>query len=71
MLQPICVYDTNKLLTEEMYRQRARLGGLDIITARFFSVYGPSQGKLLLWELGQRQFSGERPACRMHRRAFE
>jgi UDP-glucose 4-epimerase len=58
--RPISVYGTNKLLTEEMCRQRARLEGLDIITARFFSVYGPSQRKLLLWELGQRLLSGER-----------
>jgi UDP-glucose 4-epimerase len=33
---------------------------LDVVIDRLFSVYGPPQRKLLLWDLGQRLLSGQR-----------
>jgi UDP-glucose 4-epimerase len=53
---PISIYGQNKLLTEELCRRESHK--LDIVIARFFSVYGPPQRKLLLWELGERLRSG-------------
>jgi UDP-glucose 4-epimerase len=58
--QPVSVYGINKLLTENMCREQARHAGLDVVIARLFSVYGPPQRKLLLWDLGQRLLSGQR-----------
>jgi UDP-glucose 4-epimerase len=57
---PVSDYGRNKLFTEEMCRDWARRAGLDVVIARFFSVYGPPQRKLLLWELGQRLLSGDK-----------
>jgi UDP-glucose 4-epimerase len=58
--EPVSDYGRNKLLTEEMCRDWARRAGLDVVIARFFSVYGPPQRKLLLWELGQHLLSGDK-----------
>jgi UDP-glucose 4-epimerase len=58
--KPISIYGKNKLLTEEMCRERAQRKGLDVVVARLFSVFGPPQRKLLLWELGRRLLSGEK-----------
>jgi UDP-glucose 4-epimerase len=58
--RPVSEYGRNKLLTEDMCRERARVAGLDVVIARLFSVYGPPQRKLLLWELGQRLSSGQK-----------
>jgi len=57
---PVSEYGKNKLLTEELCRERARQAGLDVVIARFFSVYGPPQRKLLLWDLGNRLLSGQK-----------
>jgi UDP-glucose 4-epimerase len=58
--RPISAYGRNKVLAEEICRERAAIVGLDIVIARIFSVYGPPQRKLLLWELGQRLLSGQK-----------
>ncbi len=58
-VSPISEYGKTKLLTEEMCREQARIYGLQLIVARFFSVYGPLQKKLLLWDIAQRLLSGQ------------
>jgi UDP-glucose 4-epimerase len=58
--RPISAYGRNKMLAEEICRERAKVSGVDIVVARFFSVYGPPQRKLLLWELGRRLLSGQK-----------
>jgi UDP-glucose 4-epimerase len=56
---PISEYGKTKLLTEEICREQSQASGLQIIVARFFSVYGPLQKKLLLWDIAQRLLSGQ------------
>ena len=58
-VSPISEYGKTKLLTEEMCREQARIYGVQLIIARFFSVYGPFQKKLLLWDIAQRLLSGQ------------
>jgi UDP-glucose 4-epimerase len=58
--QPVSVYGANKLRAEEICRDFARRSGLQTVIVRFFSVYGPPQRKLLLWDLGLRLRAGER-----------
>jgi len=58
-VHPVSEYGRNKLLTEVMCRERARLQGLDVVIARFFSVYGAPQRKLVLWDLGRRLLAGQ------------
>jgi len=58
--QPISVYGANKLRAEGICQDFARRSGLQVIIVRFFSVYGPPQRKLLLWDLGMRLLAGER-----------
>jgi UDP-glucose 4-epimerase len=56
---PISEYGKTKLLTEDMCRKQAGIYGLPLIIARLFSVYGPLQKKLLLWDIAQRLLSGQ------------
>jgi UDP-glucose 4-epimerase len=58
--QPISLYGANKLRAETICQDFARRSGLQVIIARFFSIYGPPQRKLLLWDLGLRLLAGER-----------
>ena len=59
--RPISVYGVNKLAAEAICRQFAKgTGRQGAVIVRFFSVYGPPQRKLLLWEVGQRLLAGER-----------
>jgi UDP-glucose 4-epimerase len=58
--KPISVYGANKLAAEAMCREFAKSAGRQGVIVRFFSVYGPPQRKLLLWEVGQRLLAGER-----------
>jgi UDP-glucose 4-epimerase len=58
-VRPFSEYGKTKLLTEEMCREKTRSAGVHLTIARFFSVYGPPQRKLLLWDLAQRILSGE------------
>lgn len=59
-VQPASLYGENKLHAEKICEDISRRNGLKIVIARFFSVYGPPQRKLLLWDLGTRLISGER-----------
>jgi UDP-glucose 4-epimerase len=58
-VSPISEYGKTKLLTEDMCREQAGIYGLPLIVARLFSVYGPLQKKLLLWDIAQRLLSGQ------------
>jgi UDP-glucose 4-epimerase len=57
-LSPVSEYGKTKLLTEDMCREYAQNFGLQVVIARLFSVYGPLQKKLLLWDIAQRLLSG-------------
>jgi UDP-glucose 4-epimerase len=58
--KPISVYGANKLAAEAMCFDFGRGGVAQTTVVRFFSVYGPPQRKLLLWDVGQRLLAGER-----------
>lgn len=50
-LSPISPYGFHKRLCETLGAEYAACFGLDVIVARLFSVIGPAQRRLLLWEL--------------------
>ncbi|MGO9133433.1 MAG: NAD-dependent epimerase/dehydratase family protein [Methylovirgula sp.] len=52
---PISIYGRNKLRAEELCQS----AGLDVVIARFFSVYGSPQKKLLFWDIGKRLLDRE------------
>lgn len=54
---PISPYGFHKLQCEMLAREYAECFGLNILVVRLFSVFGPRQKRLLVWEL-LRQFSG-------------
>lgn len=58
--RPVSPYGWHKHLCEELARAHASLWGTQIVIARMFSVLGPTQRRLLVWELADRlQKSGE------------
>jgi UDP-glucose 4-epimerase len=57
---PISAYGANKVAAEAKCFDFARGGCARPTIVRFFSVYGPLQQKLLLWDIGQRLLAGER-----------
>lgn len=50
-LAPISPYGFHKVLCETLGREYAGCYGIPVIAARLFSLYGPLQKKLLLWEV--------------------
>jgi len=52
-IQPISPYGFHKAICELLAREYAENFGLNIIACRLFSVFGPLQHRLLLWELFQ------------------
>src|SRR5262249_11658349 len=50
-LRPLSPYGFNKLSGELLARQYAECFGLDVLVVRLFSVYGPRQRRLLVWDL--------------------
>ena len=50
-ISPISPYGFNKVACELIAREYCECFGMDIVVARLFSVYGPGQKRLLLWEL--------------------
>ena len=61
---PISPYGFHKAACELLGREAAELHGLRVIVCRFFSVYGPRQRRLLVWELYQ-QLSGGAPVVEL------
>ncbi|MDD5198759.1 MAG: NAD-dependent epimerase/dehydratase family protein [Terrimicrobiaceae bacterium] len=49
--QPESPYGFHKLLSEQMGVEFACCFGLSIVSLRFFSVFGPRQRRLLVWEI--------------------
>ena len=58
--RPISPYGFHKLAAEQLGREYAACYGLRVVLGRIFSVIGPRQRRLLLWELFQ-QFTGDEP----------
>lgn len=48
---PISPYGFHKSACELLAREYCRCFGVDVVVGRLFSVYGPRQRRLLLWEL--------------------
>jgi nucleoside-diphosphate-sugar epimerase len=57
-LQPISPYGFHKAACELLSREYAECFGLRIVICRFFSVFGPAQCRLLVWEL-YKQLAGD------------
>jgi UDP-glucose 4-epimerase len=57
-LQPISPYGFHKAACELLAREYAECFGLKVLVCRFFSVFGPAQRRLLVWELYQ-QLAGQ------------
>ena len=60
-LRPISPYGFHKVAAELMAEEYASCFGLDVVVARLFSVFGPAQRRLLVWELFD-QLTGAAPA---------
>jgi UDP-glucose 4-epimerase len=60
-LEPKSPYGVSKLAAERYVRLYARLHGLRALTVRPFSLYGPRQRKLVVYDLLTRLHEGERP----------
>lgn len=58
---PVSPYGFHKAMCELLAREYSRCFGLDILVGRLFSVYGPRQRRLLIWEL-YRSATGPEPA---------
>jgi UDP-glucose 4-epimerase len=60
-LRPVSPYGISKYAGEQYVRLYRRLYGLPSVTARPFSVYGPGQRKLVVYDLLRRLEAGESP----------
>ncbi|MBI5136926.1 MAG: NAD(P)-dependent oxidoreductase [Nitrospirae bacterium] len=58
-ISPISPYGFHKAAGELVAREYAACFGLNVVVARLFSVYGPRQRRLLLWELYERAVGPE------------
>jgi len=61
-LQPISPYGFHKAACELLAREYAECFGLNVLVCRFFSVFGPAQRRLLVWELYQQLAGPEKTA---------
>ena len=59
-LQPISPYGFHKAASELLAREYSECFGLKIMICRFFSVFGPAQRRLLVWELYQQLAGAEK-----------
>ena len=50
-VRPISPYGFHKAMCEMLAREYAECFGLNIIVCRLFSIFGPEQRRLLIWEL--------------------
>lgn len=50
-IQPISPYGYHKRMCEYLAQEYALCHGIPVLVARLFSVFGPTQRRLLLWEL--------------------
>jgi len=56
--RPESPYGFHKLLSEQIGEEYARCFGLAVVSLRFFSVFGPRQRRLLVWEILDQAGSG-------------
>ena len=61
--RPISPYGFHKLLCEQLAAEYAALWEMPIVVCRLFSVFGPRQRRLLVWELVEQIFSGAPTIC--------
>jgi UDP-glucose 4-epimerase len=61
-LQPISPYGFHKVMCELLAREYAKCFELKVLVCRFFSVFGPAQRRLLVWELYQQLAGPEKIA---------
>lgn len=61
-LQPISPYGFHKAACELLAREYAECFGLKVMICRLFSVFGPAQHRLLVWELYQQLAGPEKTA---------
>jgi UDP-glucose 4-epimerase len=61
---PISPYGFHKAACEILGREAAELMGLRVVIARFFSVYGSRQRRLLIWEVYQ-QLAADTPVIEL------
>src|ERR1700737_315365 len=57
--QPISPYGFHKLVCEQLAEEYAGLWEMPIVICRLFSVFGPRQRRLLVWELVEQIFSDD------------
>ena len=57
-IAPVSPYGWHKALCEQMAQAHAASFGTRLVTARIFSLFGPTQQRLLLWELFQQLAGG-------------
>lgn len=60
--QPISPYGFHKAASELVAREYSECFGLQIMICRFFSVFGPAQRRLLVWELYEQLAGPEKTA---------
>ncbi len=53
-LHPVSPYGHHKVMAETLAREYAACFGVPVLSVRFFSIFGPRQKRLLLWELFRR-----------------
>jgi UDP-glucose 4-epimerase len=58
--RPESPYGFHKMLSEQAGEEFAKCFGFSIVSLRFFSVFGPRQRRLLVWELFDQLCRGER-----------
>jgi UDP-glucose 4-epimerase len=57
--KPISPYGFHKLVCEQLAEEFAALWGLPVVICRIFSLFGPRQRRLLVWELVEQILSDE------------
>ena len=68
--KPISPYGFHKLLCEHLAEEYAVLWEMPVVICRLFSVFGPGQRRLLVWELVQQIFS-DSPMIRLQGTGLE
>ena len=68
--RPISPYGFHKLICEQLAKEYAVLWEMPVVICRLFSVFGPRQRRLLVWEL-VRQIQSDGPVIRLQGTGLE
>lgn len=68
--RPISPYGFHKLVCEQLSEEYAALWEMPVVICRLFSVFGPRQRRLLVWELVEQIFSND-PMIRLQGTGLE